>query len=86
MVEAWRKYRAAKRRQRQDRVLGALALSARRGTPELAGWPLMQATGLGSGQLYPVLEELLQAGEITRRWADEQHPRRRFYRLVAEEG
>jgi DNA-binding PadR family transcriptional regulator len=55
---------------------------------ERYGLQLMQATGLPSGTLYPILVRLERAGWVESRW--EQHdpsaegrPNRRYYRLTA---
>jgi DNA-binding PadR family transcriptional regulator len=67
-----------RRRQRaQLAIIGALHQEH-----ELAGWPLMQRTGLSAGRLYVALSALEQDGKITSRWQDGPRPRRRLYRLV----
>lgn len=86
MLKAWRRHRDRNRRQRQERVLGALALAERRGEPEMAGWPLMQATGLHGPALYAALAELETCGEVVSRWVEGPYPRRRLYRLADQEG
>jgi PadR family transcriptional regulator PadR len=53
------------------------------------GLELMQATGLASGSLYPILHRLQGAGWVEARWeridpAAEGRPARRFYRLTAD--
>jgi PadR family transcriptional regulator PadR len=53
------------------------------------GLELMQATGLASGSLYPILHRLQGAGWVEARWEDvdpaaEGRPARRFYRLTAD--
>jgi PadR family transcriptional regulator PadR len=53
------------------------------------GLELMQATGLASGSLYPIMHRLQEAGWVEARWeqidASEQgRPARRFYRLTAD--
>ncbi|MEU4619747.1 PadR family transcriptional regulator [Actinoplanes sp. NPDC023801] len=53
------------------------------------GLELMQATGLASGSLYPILHRLQDAGWVEARWesidpATEGRPARRFYRLTAD--
>lgn len=49
----------------------------------------MQATGLASGTLYPLLHRLLEAGWLTARWeeadpAAQGRPARRYYRLTPQ--
>lgn len=85
MIEVWRRRRDRKRRQRQERILGALALAERRGEPEMAGWPLMQATGLPGPVLYTALAELENGGEVVARWVEDPYPCRRLYRLTDKE-
>ncbi len=56
---------------------------------ERYGLQIMQATGLPSGTLYPILVRLERAGWIASRWeqidpAAEGRPSRRYYRLTAE--
>ncbi|MEU4419884.1 PadR family transcriptional regulator [Actinoplanes sp. NPDC024001] len=51
------------------------------------GLELMQATGLASGSLYPILHRLQEAGWVTARWeeidpSEQGRPARRFYRLT----
>ena len=48
------------------------------------GYDLMQATGLRSGTLYPILTRLEDEGYLTAEWAsaDEPGARRRFYTLT----
>jgi PadR family transcriptional regulator PadR len=53
------------------------------------GLELMQATGLASGSLYPILHRLQGAGWVEARWEQidpgaEGRPARRFYRLTAD--
>lgn len=53
------------------------------------GLDLMQATGLASGSLYPILHRLQAAGWVEARWeevdpAEQGRPARRFYRLTAD--
>ncbi|GAA1612116.1 PadR family transcriptional regulator [Actinoplanes couchii] len=53
------------------------------------GLDLMQATGLASGSLYPILHRLQDAGWVEARWeeidpAEQGRPARRFYRLTAD--
>ena len=53
------------------------------------GLDLMQATGLASGTLYPLLHRLVEAGWLTTRWeeldpATQNRPARRYYRLTPE--
>ena len=56
---------------------------------ERYGLQLMQATGLPSGTLYPILVRLERAGWVESRWeqtdpAAEGRPNRRYYRLTAD--
>lgn len=51
------------------------------------GLDLMQATGLASGTLYPILHRLQEAGWLAAAWEDvdpsaEGRPARRYYRLT----
>lgn len=51
------------------------------------GYELMRATGVKSGSLYPILEQLEKAGWLEARWEDtnthrEGRPPRRWYRLT----
>jgi len=53
------------------------------------GLDLMQATGLPSGTLYPILHRLQEAGWVTARWeeidpVEHGRPARRYYRLTPE--
>ncbi|GAA0266166.1 PadR family transcriptional regulator [Cryptosporangium japonicum] len=53
------------------------------------GLELMQAAGLASGTLYPILRRLTEAGWLTASWEDVDpaeagRPARRYYRLTAE--
>lgn len=53
------------------------------------GLDLMQATGLASGTLYPILRRLMEAGWLTARWEESKQetrnrPARRYYRLTPE--
>lgn len=53
------------------------------------GYEIMRATGVKSGSLYPILEQIEAAGWVTSRWEviDEARvgrPPRRWYRLTAE--
>jgi PadR family transcriptional regulator PadR len=55
-------------------------------TGEYWGYKLMRQTGLGSGTLYPILDDLEAKGWIEGRWvphADAGRPPRRCYRLSA---
>ena len=68
------------------KVLAALLADA---TAERYGLQLMQATGLPSGTLYPILVRLERAGWVESRWeqsdpAAEGRPARRYYRLTAD--
>jgi len=52
---------------------------------EVWGLRICQATGLGSGTVYPILERLEEAGWIASTWEGAQppgRPRRRFYQLT----
>jgi len=56
---------------------------------ERYGLQLMQATGLPSGTLYPILVRLERAGWVEARWEQtdpvaEGRPSRRYYRLTAD--
>jgi PadR family transcriptional regulator PadR len=56
---------------------------------ERYGLQLMQATGLPSGTLYPILIRLERAGWVESRWEDvdpvaEGRPTRRYYRLTGD--
>jgi DNA-binding PadR family transcriptional regulator len=56
---------------------------------ERYGLQLMQATGLPSGTLYPILVRLERAGWVESRWeqtdpAAEGRPARRYYRLTTD--
>ncbi|GAA3949308.1 PadR family transcriptional regulator [Actinoplanes auranticolor] len=56
---------------------------------ERYGLQLMQATGLPSGTLYPILVRLERAGWVESRWeqtdpAAEGRPTRRYYRLTTD--
>jgi PadR family transcriptional regulator, regulatory protein PadR len=51
------------------------------------GYELMRATGVKSGTLYPILEQLERAGWLDARWEDlnedrSGRPPRRWYRLT----
>lgn len=53
------------------------------------GLDIMQATGLASGTLYPILHRLQEAGWLSATWEDadpaaQGRPVRRYYRLTAE--
>jgi PadR family transcriptional regulator, regulatory protein PadR len=55
---------------------------------ETYGFALSQATGLGAGTLYPVLQRLLAEGWLESRWEDidqraEGRRRRRYYKLTS---
>lgn len=50
------------------------------------GLRLCEATGYGTGTVYPALNRLLKAGLIEDRWEDpppEDRPRRRFYEITS---
>ena len=56
-------------------------------TAELYGLELSKRSGLKPGTIYPMLDRLLKAGWLERRWEDidpvlEGRPRRRLYRLT----
>jgi PadR family transcriptional regulator PadR len=57
---------------------------------EWYGLEMMQATGLPSGTVYPIIARLEQAGWIRSRWEepgehrDGGRPRRRYYRLTED--
>jgi DNA-binding PadR family transcriptional regulator len=53
------------------------------------GLDLMQATGLASGTLYPILHRLQESGWVSAAWEEidpsaQGRPARRYYRLTAE--
>lgn len=65
-------------------VVGAIAAAITAGD-DAWGLRICQATGLGSGTVYPILERLEEAGWITSAWETAQpsgRPRRRFYQLT----
>jgi PadR family transcriptional regulator PadR len=50
------------------------------------GLRLCEATGYGTGTIYPALDRLMKAGWITDHWEDpppEDRPRRRFYEMTS---
>src|SRR5262245_33901561 len=53
------------------------------------GFDVIDATGLASGTVYPILRRLEQEGLVSARWEsvsiarDEQRPARRYYELTA---
>ncbi|QXJ19952.1 helix-turn-helix transcriptional regulator [Actinomadura graeca] len=57
---------------------------------EWYGLEMMQATGLPSGTVYPIITRLEQCGWITSHWEDpsehemQGRPRRRYYQLTQE--
>jgi len=56
-------------------------------TAEWYGLELSNRSGLKPGTIYPILDRLLKAGWLERRWEDvdpvaEGRPRRRLYRLT----
>ncbi|GLY96761.1 helix-turn-helix transcriptional regulator [Actinoplanes sp. NBRC 103695] len=70
-------------------VLKVVAALLAAGGDERYGLQLMQATGLPSGTLYPILVRLQQAGWVESRWeqtdpAAEGRPARRYYLLTAD--
>jgi DNA-binding PadR family transcriptional regulator len=70
-------------------VLKVVAALLAAGGDERYGLQLMQATGLPSGTLYPILVRLERAGWVESRWeetdpAAEGRPARRYYLLTAE--
>jgi PadR family transcriptional regulator, regulatory protein PadR len=69
-------------------VLKVVAALLTAGAEERYGLQLMQATGLPSGTLYPILVRLERAGWVSSRWeetdpATEGRPARRYYRLTS---
>lgn len=52
------------------------------------GFEIMDATGLASGTVYPILRRLEEAGMLSARWErpadahDEQRPPRRYYQIT----
>jgi PadR family transcriptional regulator, regulatory protein PadR len=57
-------------------------------SPDNPAWGLRlcQATGHGTGTIYPVLDRLLKAGWISDYWEDPpptDRPRRRFYEITS---
>lgn len=65
-------------------VLDVLAASQ----PDDPAWGLRlcEATGYGTGTVYPALKRLMKAGWIADRWEDpppEDRPRRRFYEITS---
>jgi len=52
------------------------------------GFDIMDATGLPSGTVYPILRRLEEAGMLRSRWEEEraarreQRPRRRYYQVT----
>nr|WP_082772382.1 PadR family transcriptional regulator [Actinoplanes sp. TFC3] len=70
-------------------VLKVIAALLADPTSERYGLQIMQATGLPSGTLYPILVRLERAGWVESKWEDvdpalEGRPSRRYYRLTAE--
>ena len=63
-------------------VLAALSSGCR------YGFEIMDATGLASGTVYPILRRLEEAGMLSARWErtvdahDEQRPPRRYYQIT----
>jgi DNA-binding PadR family transcriptional regulator len=67
------------------RVLAVLLSDA----TNLSGWPLAQLAKVTAGTLYVILARLENAGLVTSEWeqrddADDDEPRRRFYRLTPD--
>ncbi len=66
----------------------ALVLQAL-GTGHRYGFQIMDATGLASGTVYPVLRRLHRSSLVRARWEDDRRaeaegrPRRRYYELTA---
>ena len=65
-------------------VLDVLAASQ----PDDPAWGLRlcEATGYGTGTIYPALNRLMKAGWIIDRWEDpppEDRPKRRFYEITS---
>jgi len=70
-------------------VLKVVAALLAAGGDERYGLQLMQATGLPSGTLYPILVRLERAGWVESRWeetdpAAEGRPARRYYLLTPD--
>ena len=70
-------------------VLKVLAALLAEPAAQRYGLQLMQATGLPSGTLYPILVRLERAGWVASAWEEidpvaEGRPARRYYRLTAE--
>ena len=70
-------------------VLKVVAALLAEPAAERYGLQLMQATGLPSGTLYPILVRLERAGWVESRWeqtdpAAEGRPTRRYYRLTTD--
>jgi DNA-binding PadR family transcriptional regulator len=68
------------------RVLAVLLADPR---TDRYGLDLMQATGLPSGTLYPILHRLQEAGWLAAHWeeidpAEQGRPARRYYRLTPD--
>jgi DNA-binding transcriptional regulator PaaX len=77
IVKWWRSRRELRSARHEYLAIGALYANG-----ELAGWPLIRATGLGSGALYVALIRLERDGVVASRWLDGPQPRRRVYRLT----
>lgn len=70
---------------RNRRVLAVFLTDA----TNLSGWPLARLAGVSSASVYILLAKLEDAGLVASEWeqrddADDDRPRRRFYRLTPE--
>lgn len=74
-------WQALPRRERKRRTDEGRIVAALREAGEMSGFPLIEATGLGSGRLYITLARMENGGRGVSRWADGPYPRRRLYRL-----
>jgi PadR family transcriptional regulator PadR len=68
------------------KVVGAMLSDP---TADWYGLELSRRAGLQPGTIYPILDRLLRAGWLERRWEDvdptvEGRPRRRLYRVTGE--
>lgn len=69
-------------------TLAVLSAMLRDPDDDWYGLDLSKRSGLKPGTIYPILDRLLKAGWLARRWEDidpvaEGRPRRRLYRLTA---
>jgi PadR family transcriptional regulator PadR len=74
--------------QMTTQTLGVLSVMLREADAEWYGLDLSQRSGLKPGTIYPILDRLLKAGWLERRWEDidpsvEGRPKRRLYRLTS---